>query len=84
MSGAPAAGELVDENSTIVIECVTDEGNPTPQVSWTKNGSNLDTESETFQNVEIAGLYDTYRMKSILRIQVSIFINIYMCCIFLS
>ena len=78
MSGAPAAGELVDESSTIVIECVTDEGNPTPQVSWTKNGSNLNTESETFQNVEIAGSYDTNRMKSILQIQVSIFINIYM------
>lgn len=76
MIGQPTAGELIDEGSTIIIECVTQEGNPAPQVTWTKDGSNLDTQSEIFQNVEIAGSYNTSRMKSIITIQVSIFINI--------
>ena len=76
MTGAPAVGELIDEGTTIAVECLTDEGNPTPQVTWTKNGSNLDLETESVQNIEIEGDYNANKKKSILTIQVYIFQHI--------
>ena len=76
MTGAPALGELIDEGSTIAVECITDEGNPTPQVTWTRNGSNLDLETESVQNIEIEGEYNATKKKSILTIQVCIFQHI--------
>ena len=77
MSGAPALGELIDEGTTIAVECVTDEGNPTPHVTWTRNGSNLDLETESVQNIEIEGDYNANKMKSILTIRVCIFQHIF-------
>ena len=75
MIGQPKLGELIDAGSTIVIECVTLEWNPTPQVTWTKDGSILDTESEseTIQNFEITVSNNGSQTKSILTIQVCLF-----------
>ena len=73
MTGAPAAGELIDEGTTIAVECVTAEENPTPQITWTRNGSNLDLETESVQNIEIEGENNANKKKSILTVQVCIF-----------
>ena len=77
MSGAPALGEIIDEGATIAVECVTYEGNPIPEVTWTKDGKSLDYESESIQNVEIEG---EYKVRSILTVQVCIFLYICIAC----
>ena len=80
MFGAPGVGELIDEGTSIAVECVTDEGNPTPQVTWTRNGSNLDLETESVENIEIDGDYNANKKTSILTIQVCIFQHIFFYC----
>ena len=72
MSGEPEVGEWVEEGTTVVVECVTDEGNPTPQVTWTRDEANLDPLTESVQNFEVAGRYNSNIRRSVLIIQVII------------
>ena len=73
MSGTPTVGELIDEVLTIAVECVTDEGNPTPQVTWTREGSNLDSMTDSVENLEVAGRYSSQKMTSTVTIEVITF-----------
>ena len=70
MSGTPTVGELIDEGLTISVACVTGEGNPTPQVTWTREGSNLDSATDSVDNLEVAGRYSSPKMTSTLTIEV--------------
>ena len=73
MSGTPTVGELTDEGLTIAVECVTDEGNPTPQVTWTREGSNLDSMTDSVENLEVAGRYNSHKMTSTVTFEVIMF-----------
>ena len=72
MSGKPEVEEWVEEGTTVVVQCVTDEGNPTPQITWTREEANLDPLTESVQNFEVAGRYNSNIRRSVLTIQVII------------
>ena len=69
MFGAPEVGE----GKTVSVACVTDEGNPIPQVTWTRDGSNLNSETDSIDNLEVAGRYSSRKMTSTLIIEVITF-----------
>ena len=70
MSGAPEVGEWTDEGTTVIVECVTDESNPTAEVTWIRDEANLDPLTESIQNFEVAGRYNSNIRRSVLTIQV--------------
>ena len=70
MSGEPDVGEWTEEGTTVIVECVTDESNPTAEVTWTRDEANLDPLTESVQNFEVAGRYNSNIRRSVLTIQV--------------
>ena len=72
MSGEPEVGEWVEEGTTVVVECVTEEGNPTPKVTWKRDEANIDPLTESIQNFEVAGRYNSNIKRSVLTAQVII------------
>ena len=72
MSGEPEVGKWVEEGTTVLVECVTDEGNPTPEVIWTRDEANIDPLTESVQNFEVAGRYNSNIRRSVLTMQVII------------
>ena len=72
MSGEPQVGEWTALGTTVVVKCVTDEGNPTSQVTWTRHEVNLDPFTESIQNFEVAGRYNSNTRRSVLTIKVII------------
>ena len=72
MSGELEVGEWTEEGTTVVVVCVTDEGNPTPQVTWTRDEANIDPLTESVQNFEVVGRYNSNIRRSVLTVQVSI------------
>ena len=72
MSSATDLNQLVSEGGSITVECITDTGNPTPTISWTKDGESLvSTASEIIVPSSEDGVYNAQKTKSLLTIQVT-------------
>lgn len=41
---------LIDEGQQLNLTCLTDEGNPTPDITWTRNGENIQTTHNLVRN----------------------------------
>jgi hypothetical protein len=52
---------LVVEYTSFTLTCLTDEGNPTPSVSWSVNGKPIST---GITNKNISGYYNAMKIKS--------------------
>jgi hypothetical protein len=62
---------LVDENVDITLTCETDEGNPTPNITWKQNN---DIIPETEGN-ELNGSFHALKWRSLLKIKTAKHIN---------
>jgi hypothetical protein len=67
----PSHTGLVAENVDVTLSCTTDEGNPTPSVTWKKNGVVI---AET-SGSDINGNYNAKKRDSLLTIRTNKTLN---------
>ena len=64
----PEENELVAVNVEITLTCVSDEGNPTPDITWSWMNNDQNGQLNAFDNTEANGRYNSKTKTSIYKL----------------